>query len=361
MLSGRKSLIMNSVTRKKDMPDNSLDRAIELSRNGKKADAREILKTILRSDPLNETAWLWFADTFPDNLNRVAVLEECLKNNPDSQTAKNYLTTFKSEEAKTATTIQPQKPGTRINQTARPQVPIRKPLPAQNPSQKPNIKQSGKSNRPFIILAGTFGIIILLSMCIFGLWILQRQGMFTNIPTSTSTPEPTNTPEPVKRYSQEVNPYINGLIQYQTDFNQYVGLFFAYSDAHYIEVYNAHQQAYVAWQKDDPSTFWAESKSDLFGVSLESLIDPMNQLTRKGGDILNGIGLINPPDEIRVAHEQLIACLNVRVALTDFISWTFSNILPMDFTLFNNSYPADRCNTFDAAVTKIVTYVDDNK
>jgi len=207
------------------MPDNSLDRAIELSRNGKKADAREILKAILRSNPQNETAWLWFADTFPDTRNRIAVLEECLKHNPDSQTVPKWLATFKSEEAKTATTIQLQKFGTKTSQTAQPKQPIIKPLPARNPSQKPNTKQSGKSNSPFIFLVSAFGTIILLSMCIFCLWILQRQGILTipaiekplslsttqaitlaptfiitpiNTPTQTNTSTPTFTSTPIK-------------------------------------------------------------------------------------------------------------------------------------------------------------------
>jgi len=33
------------------MPDDNLDHAIALSRSGKKADARELLKAILRSNP----------------------------------------------------------------------------------------------------------------------------------------------------------------------------------------------------------------------------------------------------------------------------------------------------------------------
>jgi len=170
---------MNSVTRKKDMSDDNLERAIALSRSGKKAEARELLKAILRSNPQNETAWLWFADTFPDNLNRVAVLEECLKNNPDSQATQKWLATFKSEEAKTATMIQPQESGTQTNQIAQPKQPIIKPFTIRNLSQEPNTNQSAKSNSPYIFLASAFGTIILLSICIFGLWILQRQGMLT--------------------------------------------------------------------------------------------------------------------------------------------------------------------------------------
>jgi len=133
------------------MPDDNLNRAIALSHSGNKTEARELLKAILRANPQNETAWLWLADTFPDTHNRIAVLEECLKHNPDSQAAKKWIATFKSEAAKTA----------------------------RNLAQKPNSKIKAKRNSLFIFLASAFGTTIFLGLCIFGLWILQRQGMLT--------------------------------------------------------------------------------------------------------------------------------------------------------------------------------------
>jgi hypothetical protein len=139
------------------MPDDNLDRAIELSRNGKKAEAREILKVILRSNPHDETAWLWFADTFPDTHNRILALEECLKHNPNSQAAQKFLVTFKSEEAKTATPIQSQNKG----------------------AQKPKDKKIAKRNTPIIFLISAFGTTIILGLVIFSLWILQMQVIIT--------------------------------------------------------------------------------------------------------------------------------------------------------------------------------------
>ena len=80
------------------MQDDNLERAIALSRSGKKLEAREILNTVLRANLQNETAWLWFADTFPDTKNRILVIEECLKHNPNCQIAKKWLVTFRAEE-----------------------------------------------------------------------------------------------------------------------------------------------------------------------------------------------------------------------------------------------------------------------
>jgi hypothetical protein len=83
------------------MSEDDLNRAIALSKSGKKIEAFKILKQIVQDDPENETAWLWLADTFSKNSDRITVLEECLKHNPDSLNAQKGLATFKAaEEAK---------------------------------------------------------------------------------------------------------------------------------------------------------------------------------------------------------------------------------------------------------------------
>ncbi len=89
------------------MSNESLDRAITLSRNGKKLEARSILDAILKVNPQNDIAWLWYADTYPDATNRIRILDECLQHNPDFQVAKKWLVTFRAElEAKQASTAE---------------------------------------------------------------------------------------------------------------------------------------------------------------------------------------------------------------------------------------------------------------
>jgi hypothetical protein len=81
------------------MSEDDLNRAIALNKSGKKIEAREILKKIVQDDPKNDRAWMWLADTFPDNPNRIIVLEGWLKNNPDNQNAQKTLATLKAKEA----------------------------------------------------------------------------------------------------------------------------------------------------------------------------------------------------------------------------------------------------------------------
>jgi hypothetical protein len=67
------------------MTQDTLKQAISLSRAGKKLEARELLEGILKSDPLQEVAWLWFADTYQSAGRRLQVLDTALHLNPHSQ------------------------------------------------------------------------------------------------------------------------------------------------------------------------------------------------------------------------------------------------------------------------------------
>lgn len=76
----------------------SLNRAISLSRSGKKLEARNILEAILKANPNTDLAWLWYADTFADTASRIRILDKCLEYNPEFQIAKKWLITFRAEE-----------------------------------------------------------------------------------------------------------------------------------------------------------------------------------------------------------------------------------------------------------------------
>ena len=160
------------------MPDDNLDRAIALSRSGRKLMHESFSRQF--SDPIHKMKRPGCGLPILFQIPIIVLqLEECLKHSPDSHAAQKWLATFKSEEAKTATTIQPQKSGTQTNQITQPKQPIIKSLLARNLSQKLDIKQRTKIIPRLIFLASAFGTIILLSMGIFGLWIMQRQGMLT--------------------------------------------------------------------------------------------------------------------------------------------------------------------------------------
>jgi len=79
-----------------------LSRAIELVKAGKPDEARQALLQILRQNPGNETAWLWLAQTFQTDAQRIEALEQCLKYVPGSQKARQGLEFLRSRRTEAA-------------------------------------------------------------------------------------------------------------------------------------------------------------------------------------------------------------------------------------------------------------------
>jgi hypothetical protein len=73
------------------LPSNLLENAIALFKSGKKIDARQLLNTIIKAEPKNEIAWAWYIDTFPELEQRIELIEQYLKINPESQKAQKGL------------------------------------------------------------------------------------------------------------------------------------------------------------------------------------------------------------------------------------------------------------------------------
>ena len=73
------------------LPSNLLENAIALYKSGKKLDARQLLTTIIQAEPKNEIAWSWYIETFPELEQRIQLIEQYLKINPESQKVQKAL------------------------------------------------------------------------------------------------------------------------------------------------------------------------------------------------------------------------------------------------------------------------------
>jgi len=62
-----------------------LEIAIELAQTGDKKAVRELLQLIVKENPSDELAWIWYANTSPTIQERVQTLEEFRKRNPENQ------------------------------------------------------------------------------------------------------------------------------------------------------------------------------------------------------------------------------------------------------------------------------------
>ncbi len=78
------------------MTSELLVNAISLVKTGYKDQAREILFQIIQDDPHNESAWIWLVETMPTDSDRIAILEQCLKYNPESKMAQQGLEVFRA-------------------------------------------------------------------------------------------------------------------------------------------------------------------------------------------------------------------------------------------------------------------------
>jgi len=76
------------------MNSNDLQQAIVFLKAGKKAEAQRLLQIVIRSNPHNETAWLWYVDTLSTDAERTQALTWCLKFNPNSDAARKGLALF---------------------------------------------------------------------------------------------------------------------------------------------------------------------------------------------------------------------------------------------------------------------------
>jgi hypothetical protein len=73
-----------------------LQKAISLAQSGKVEDAHALLHKITSEDPTEEMAWLWLVQTEPDHQERIKILEECLRHNPQSEYARKGLAGFRT-------------------------------------------------------------------------------------------------------------------------------------------------------------------------------------------------------------------------------------------------------------------------
>ncbi len=67
------------------MSSKMLYEAIALIREGKLDEARRMIFEIIRSEPTNEMAWMWLAETLSSDSDRMKVLQACLLENPSSK------------------------------------------------------------------------------------------------------------------------------------------------------------------------------------------------------------------------------------------------------------------------------------
>ncbi len=95
------------------MSENILNQAIALAKAGQKIEARNLLKSLIETDQQNIIAWLWYADTWPDDQRKLMALELGSKHNPNNPKIQRALDVLRSRQetpAPQTSTISPNPP-----------------------------------------------------------------------------------------------------------------------------------------------------------------------------------------------------------------------------------------------------------
>ncbi len=140
--------------------DYLLTEAIRLIKSGQRDAARVILEPYLKNNPNNIQAWMWEAELFPDNDDKIRVLEDCLRSNPGNPQATQALNFLKNRSGKPAPTspfstspftTNETKPASPFTTSPFSDEPVKKPAPppfSDSPTTKPSV--SPFSTSPFL-------------------------------------------------------------------------------------------------------------------------------------------------------------------------------------------------------------------
>jgi hypothetical protein len=73
------------------MTINRLNQAIQLIKDGKKVQARDLILDVIKSDPKNMNAWLWALEVASNNKEKRVILHKILEIDPNHKAALSYL------------------------------------------------------------------------------------------------------------------------------------------------------------------------------------------------------------------------------------------------------------------------------
>jgi tetratricopeptide (TPR) repeat protein len=85
-----------------------MNRAMAAYKEGRKTEAEQLFRQVLKLDPSNETAWLWLSSAVATYEERRACLEKALEINPDSAAAKRGLEILSAKSRERVSSPQPE-------------------------------------------------------------------------------------------------------------------------------------------------------------------------------------------------------------------------------------------------------------
>jgi hypothetical protein len=314
-----------------NMNSDKLSQAVKLIKLGKKKDALPLLIEIIRDNPDDANAWSWLYACVDTNEQKKYCLEQVLRINPNNQKIRDALDKLNNQI----------KPTSMLNSQISQKIigTQQEPEPNSVPrNNTPSLPKNTKMN----LKGWLFGIGIILCIAIVFMGSMAKKyGGLNQIPfTIFVTMTPTKIP-----YPSEMKQMIPKLETWQTNINDYMN-----NNATYLGDY----QTFVSFG-ETMGRSWIIEVANQDKQNIDNLIHSSVQLSDQGKTILDTMQLITPPEEIAAAHTVIIQCMQERIATLEEINIGLSNLTPIGS---DHSFVGPECYSFDAAVEKVVNYVD---
>jgi len=302
------------------MTSEKLRQAVRLIKSGNKQAALPLLKEVVQADPNNENAWLWLYSCVEIIEQKKYCLQQAIRINPSNENARATLLKLDNPIPSLVQSIQPR---------AIPSSP--KSSAQQTIAKNRLLKKSGVGGKGLII--GVLFAIILFGVC--GLYIA-----FSKVSIS-----------PDKRYANSVYPAIESLVVWQSGYKDFEVLLQepvagGLSRLAMLDLFRQLNRVY------------RDMYIQIGFTELDDLIAPSTKLVADGYKILDVINIVTPVFEIEAAHTQVVKCIQVRISNMETISSAVSNLSPSLLLQLNDM---GDCDTFEAAVAKLVNFVESNK
>ena len=145
------------------MASYNLHQAIEYLKAGRVEDARHMLKQIVKAEPRNVNAWMWYIETISSTEGKIEALETCVIHNPEDKLAITALRTLRGDQVDTAPQAE--------EQPIQTEPPVK--LVEESPTEDEEKPKRKKRSRKMRLVIGIFVVEIIL-MYFIGLYLTIR-------------------------------------------------------------------------------------------------------------------------------------------------------------------------------------------
>ena len=344
--------------------DEQLSQAISLFNSGKKHEAQVLLTKILENDPSNSKAWYGMALCQKENDKVIYCLEKTVALDTTNEKAKQLLRKVQARSI--------EKPGsTELKKDEIGDIKQKKCMKCgalnlqtntycskcgsilKRSLEHANFQDPGITNRnndkkedlpkalKILLVSGSV-IVGILVLFVATFLLLKRY--LPSFSSSVSSSKILITPTPENSYKSEMAMIAQDIRDWQIKTNDF--------GSTYGSDLGSLQTIFIIGNELGRGWLLEAIKKDQ--PFIDNVIQIETQLSVQGKRILNTMNLVTPPEEIAASHTVIVQCMQERIASMEEQIIGLENLIPMGS---EHSFVGPECYSFDAAVEKILDYV----